>query len=139
MKITKSADPVRSFYYKEDKGSPIPDPLQRVYLSSGYGILGRTNSVNKGDLAVCWTQKQDKVFAGLYRIEDPNFDTSTDIAYSILWGDPRGSKYKTKAKVKELVKPRFIFESKKIKGKGLRSHDNDPTVLLALEELLKHI
>jgi hypothetical protein len=139
MKITKSNNIVRSFYYTEDKGSAISDPLQRVYLSSGYGILGRTNSVNKGDLAVCWTQKKGKIFASLNRIEDPNFDTSSDIAYSMLWGSPQGSKYKTKAKVKELVKPRYIGDSSLVAKLGLRGHDNDPTVLKVCEELLKHI
>ena len=141
--IPTKQNTIRSFYYTEDKTSSISDPLVRVYLSSWYGILGRgqrgkSKSVNNGELAVCWTQKNKKIFAGLYRIEDANFNPTNNVGYATLWGSPTGSQFQTKCKVKELVKPMFIFDSNKL-VRGLKTHDNAKDVLQVCEELLKHI
>ena len=134
---------VRSFYYKDNPGSIYSDALQRLYLSSGYGVLGRgakgkKRPVNKGDLALNWCIKDGKVFAGLYIIQDPNFNPVSNIGYSTMWGSNNGSGYVTKATVKELVKPQYVFDTNKL-VKATKINDNGPDVIQVAEELMKTI
>ena len=143
MKITKSKNVVRSFYYAKGTDT-ISDPLTKLYLSSGYKILGRGGNGRvrksaRGELAVCWCQVDGKVFASLNRIEDPEFDTTNDVGYATLWGNPTGSKYKTKVKIKELVPPMYVFDSTEVKKLGNPVMDNAPAVMKVCEELLKHL